>query len=82
MTDWEAALYDKTYNDELNGIEKLVLQTKCTRDDLENTLKSLYITEGADWAGRGEVQDITLRATIAAYETAVHRAPSGAERRL
>jgi hypothetical protein len=27
--------------------------------------------DGADWGGRGEVQDITLAATIAAYEQTI-----------
>jgi len=31
-------------------------------------LQHLYIMDGADWYGRGDVQDITMAATIAAYE--------------
>jgi hypothetical protein len=27
--------------------------------------------DGADWLGRGEVQDITMAATIAAYEQVI-----------
>jgi len=68
---WEESLYNKTYNDELRAIENRILHTKCAKADLESTLKSLYITEGSDWIGRGKVQDLTMRATIAAYETAI-----------
>jgi hypothetical protein len=37
--------------------------------------------DGADWAGRGEVQDIIMAATIAAYEhfIAEWKAPGQAE---
>jgi hypothetical protein len=36
-------------------------------------LEHLYKMEGADWLGRGEVQNITLSATIAAYESFIHK---------
>lgn len=32
-------------------------------------LNDLYAFEGSDWTGRGELKDITVLATIAAYET-------------
>ena len=35
---------------------------------MEGVLQHLYHMDGADWVGRGEVQDITMAATIAAYE--------------
>jgi hypothetical protein len=37
-------------------------------EDLEGVLRHLYVMDGADWYGRGDVQDITMAATIAAYE--------------
>jgi hypothetical protein len=37
-------------------------------EDLEGTLKHLYIMEGSDGEGRGCVQDIVMSARIAAYE--------------
>jgi hypothetical protein len=35
---------------------------------LEGILKALYIMDGADQGGRGDVQDTIMAATIAAYE--------------
>ncbi|MDR0731660.1 MAG: hypothetical protein LBF63_08325, partial [Treponema sp.] len=40
----------------------------CSVEDLEGVLRHLYVMDGADWYGRGDVQDITMAATIAAYE--------------
>jgi hypothetical protein len=42
--------------------------TDCTIEDIESLLKSLYKLDGDDWLGRGEVQDIVMSATLAAYE--------------
>jgi hypothetical protein len=36
-------------------------------------LRHFYTMEGADWLGRGEVQNITLSATISAYECFIHK---------
>ena len=37
-------------------------------EDIEGVLQHLYIMEGSDWYGRGEVLDTAMAATIAAYE--------------
>jgi len=65
---WQDVLYNKTLSGELEGLSRRFKNTKCSTNDIEQTLKQLYINDGADWLGRGEVQDIILRATIAAYE--------------
>jgi hypothetical protein len=36
--------------------------------DADGTLQHLYIAEGNNWLGRGELGDIVNSATIAAYE--------------
>jgi hypothetical protein len=67
--DWRDRTYSETYEAELRGLQRrLVLDASCTVKDLEGTLKSLYLMDGADWQGRGEVQSITLAAAIAAHE--------------
>ncbi|MDR2803627.1 MAG: hypothetical protein LBB22_04995 [Treponema sp.] len=67
--DWRDSLYQKTFDDEIRGLERRrVLDKNCGIDDMEAMLKNFYEMEGADWLGRGEVQGITLSATIAAYE--------------
>jgi hypothetical protein len=67
--DWREEKYDETLREELRGLKRRKeADSNCTVEDLEGTLRHLYHMEGADWLGRGEVQGITLSATIAAYE--------------
>ncbi|MDR2078714.1 MAG: hypothetical protein LBP74_03200 [Treponema sp.] len=67
--DWRDILYIKTFDQEIRGLERRrETDPGCTAADLEGTLQSLYVMDGADWLGRGEVGDITMAATIAAYE--------------
>jgi hypothetical protein len=70
-TDWQETTYRETYDKELVGIRRRMGSSSCTLEDLQGTLKHLYIMEGQDWLGRGEVQSLTLAATIAAHEAAI-----------
>lgn len=59
----------ETLEAELRGLERRRrADPDCTIADLEGTLRHLRIMDGAGWAGRGEVQDTAIAATIAAYE--------------
>ena len=67
--EWRDKKYNETFEGELRGLERRrAADPNCTIADIEGTLKHLYIMDGADWIGRGDVQDITMAATIAAYE--------------
>ena len=71
-TDWMKTSYQENYEKELRGLRRrLESDPSCSAKDLEGTLKNLYIMEGSDWLGRGELQSITLSATIAAYEAVI-----------
>ena len=66
---WKDATYKESYEAELRGLRRrLQSDPSCTAEDLEGTLKNLYSMDGADWLGRGELQNITLAAIIAAHE--------------
>jgi hypothetical protein len=66
---WRDTLYTKTFDQEIRGLERRrEADPGCTAADLEGTLQGLYVMDGADWLGRGEVGDIVMAATIAAYE--------------
>ena len=68
-TEWIDEKYREVFEDELTGLERRrERDPSCTVSDLEGILKNLYIMDGNDWIGRGQVQDTTLSATIAAYE--------------
>jgi hypothetical protein len=67
--DWKENKYTEIFEQELRGLERRrASDTLFTVRDIEGVLRHLYITDGADWYGRGDVQDITIAATIAAYE--------------
>jgi hypothetical protein len=66
---WRDIKYNETFEEELRGLERRrAADSNCTIADIEGTLKNLYIMDGADWGGRGSVQDTAMAATIAAYE--------------
>ncbi|MDR2922021.1 MAG: hypothetical protein LBU85_01620 [Treponema sp.] len=68
-TEWQDRKYTETFEEELRGLERRrAADPACTIADLEGILKNLYIMDGADWGGRGGVQDAAMAATIAAYE--------------
>ena len=67
--EWRNIKYAETFEQELRGLERRIsLDPSCTVPDIEGILRNLYIMEGADWGGRGDVQDTVMAATIAAYE--------------
>ena len=66
---WQTVKYNEIFEEELRGLERRRnYQNDCTIEDLERVLEAFYIMDGADWYGRGDVQNITMAATIAAYE--------------
>jgi hypothetical protein len=67
--EWRDIKYREIFEQELRGLERrLQLDPSCTKEDLGGILNNLYISDGADWGGRGEIQDVIMAATIAAYE--------------
>ena len=67
--EWKDAKYEEVFEQELRGLERRrEADSSCTVADIEGVLENLYIMDGADWYGRGDVQDIIMAATIAAYE--------------
>ncbi|MDR1899309.1 MAG: hypothetical protein LBQ55_04815 [Treponema sp.] len=67
--EWRDIKYRETFEQEFRGLRRRrEADPACTVESLEGTLKHLYVMDGADWGGRGELQDIVMAATIAAYE--------------
>jgi hypothetical protein len=67
--EWREIKYRETFEEETRGLERRkTADPLCTVEDLEGILKALYIMDGSDWGGRGDLQDTALTATIAAYE--------------
>lgn len=67
--EWKDVKYEEIFEEELRGLKRRrETDPQCTVADIEGVLQHLYIMDGADWGGRGDVQDIVMAATIAAYE--------------
>jgi hypothetical protein len=67
--EWREIKYQETYEEEIRGLtRRRQVDPTCTVEDLQAILKALYVMDGADWGGRGGVQDTIMDATIAAYE--------------
>jgi hypothetical protein len=72
--EWRDVKYEETFEQELRGLRRRrESDPSCTVEDLEGLLRHLYIMDGADWGGRGDVQDTIMAATIAAYEFFIAR---------
>ncbi|MCL2382028.1 MAG: hypothetical protein FWC64_10660 [Treponema sp.] len=66
---WRDVKYGNVFEQELTGLRRRrEADARCTVRDIERVLTQLYIMDGADWHGRGDVQDINMAATIAAHE--------------
>ena len=66
---WKDIKYAEVFEQELQGLRRRRQSDPlCTVNDIEGVLQHLYIMDGADWHGRGDVQDVTMAASIAAHE--------------
>lgn len=68
-TDWREEKRQETFESTLRGLaNRRRADPFFTLEDAKAGLEHLYILEGNDWIGRGELGDIVTSATIAAYE--------------
>jgi len=67
--EWRSVKYDEVFEDEVRFLQRRRKSDPlCSVKDIEGVLRQLYIMDGADWYGRGDLQDIIMAARIAAYE--------------
>jgi hypothetical protein len=72
--DWRDVKYTEVFEQELCGLaRRRESDPLCTVQDLEGLLRHLYVMDGSDWVGRGDLQDVVMAATIAAYECFIDR---------
>ncbi len=72
-TEWR----DKTYADTLENTyanleRRKAIDPSFSLEEVRGVLKHLYVQDGNDWLGRGELQDAILHAQIAAHESFIH----------
>jgi hypothetical protein len=67
--DWKEEKRVEVFESTLRGLEnRKNVDPDFTIDDAKSALHHLYVLEGNDWLGRGELGDLITSATIAAYE--------------
>lgn len=67
---WKEATYDRIFQENHLALEKRrAAEPSLDRAEIEGILNHLYVQEGNDQGGRGELGDMTVRAAIAAYES-------------
>ncbi|MBU0926298.1 MAG: hypothetical protein KKA67_00970 [Spirochaetes bacterium] len=71
-TAWKDSAYDESYSTTLASLRRRRAEdTEFTLDGAKGVLKHLYVQDGNNWVGRGELQDIVMQATLDAYESFV-----------
>jgi hypothetical protein len=69
VSPWKATRYDETYQATLISLERRHREDDTfSLADARRVLGDLYVQDGNNWVGRGELQDIVMQATIDAYE--------------
>jgi hypothetical protein len=67
--DWRENKYSEVFEGTLRVLAaRRELEPGFGVGDAQGILDHLYISEGNDWIGRGELGDIVMSATVAAYE--------------
>jgi len=68
-TAWKETTYDDTYSTTLRSLQRRQAEDQSfTLDAAKGQLRHLYVNDGNNWVGRGELQDIIVQAMIDAYE--------------
>jgi hypothetical protein len=68
-TEWKDKVYDDTFNETMKSLQRRKAEDSgFSPDGARGILGHLYIQDGNDWVGRGELQDLHLQASIAAHE--------------
>lgn len=68
-TSWKQAAYDDSYDATLASLRKRrIADSGFTVENARAILENLYVHDGNDQGGRGELQDLIVQATIDAHE--------------
>lgn len=77
-TAWKETTYDDTYSTTLKSLQRRHAEDpEFTIDAARGQLNHLYVNDGNNWGGRGELQDIVVQAMIDAYERYIAERESG-----
>jgi len=77
-TAWKETSYDDTYSATFKSLQRRQADDPSfTIDAARGQLKHLYVNDGNNWVGRGELQDIIVQAMIDAFERYIAERESG-----
>lgn len=69
LRDWEERRFDEIFDQTMHHLKQLRAHDPgFNLEKLKGMLEAEYVNQGNDWAGRGEVGNISSEATIAAYQ--------------
>ncbi|HEY9053532.1 MAG TPA: hypothetical protein VIO60_01800 [Rectinemataceae bacterium] len=72
-TDWKERKREEVFEGTLKGLEnRRRIDPEFGLEEARSSLEHLYVLDGNNWLGRGELGDIVSEATIAAYEHFIH----------
>ncbi|PIE97741.1 MAG: hypothetical protein CR988_06730 [Treponema sp.] len=72
--DWQDEKFSKCYDEEFSFLcRRMENDSSCTIEELEGILESLYVIDGNNVSGRSSVAQISLSASIAAYEAFIYK---------
>ncbi|MDX9958439.1 MAG: hypothetical protein AB7T74_11210 [Clostridia bacterium] len=81
-TDWREMAYESAYTEAYRSLERRHAEDPdFTPEDVKGVLKHLYFSDGSDWVGRGEVQELHMKGVIEAHEHFLLKWEQGKESR-
>lgn len=80
LNDWQEKKYAEFYAEEYDFLKRRLAQGVVDVNDLEGVLQSLYIFDDNNLDGRSVVMQLSLSASIAAYEAVIAELKSVAQK--
>lgn len=71
LEDWQAQKFREFYDEEYTFLQRRLEAGKTDREELQGVLENLYIFDGNNLDGRSLVMQLSISATIAAYEAVI-----------
>lgn len=72
-TSTEDIIFDNSYTSTKENLIERIKKNLISREGVNAELDSLYKYEGLDWIGRGEIKNMSIQGSIAAYQVVLNR---------
>lgn len=71
LDEWQARKYQEFYDEEYEFLHRRLQSGQTNADELQGVLDDLYIFDGNDLSGRSVLMQLSITATISAYEAVI-----------